>query len=190
MKTLRTYAKEHCIGYRAAWNRFNAGKIEGAVKNSLGHILVPDDTERDAYTVVYARVSSSENRGNLDSQADRLCAFSAARGWKVSEVVKECGSGLNDRRRKLGRVMSNPFVTRIVVEHRDRLTRFGFEYLKHWADLRGCELVVINETDGSRDDLMQDFVALVTSFAARLYGLRRSRRRTETIIEELSKADD
>lgn len=190
MKKLSTYAKEHGIGYRAAWNRFKAGRIEGAAQDSFGRVLVPDDHGKDAYTVCYARVSSSENRSNLDSQAERLCAFASANGWKIHEVVKECGSGLNDRRRKLGKVLSNPRVTRLVVEHRDRLTRFGFEYLKQWAALRGCEIVVINEADGSRDDLMQDFVALVTSFAARLYGLRRNRRRTEKIIEELSKSDD
>lgn len=187
MKTLRTYAKEHGIKYRAAWNRFKEGKIEGAFRDEFGKILIPDNSRREPYVVCYARVSSSENKVNLESQAERLVAFANANGWVVKEVVKECGSGLNDSRRKLARVLNNPVVTRIVVEHKDRLTRFGFEYLKQWMEMRGCEIVIINEMVNDKADLMQDFVSLVTSFTARLYGLRRSRRRTEKLIEELKK---
>ena len=82
--------------------------------------------------------------------------------------------------------VSDPTVARIVVEHKDRLTRFGFNYIK---SLFPGEIVVINEVKEDRDDLMGDFVAIITSFCARLYGLRRNRRRTEKIIEELSKPE-
>lgn len=185
MKTLRDYAKEHGIGYRAAWNRFNAGKIPNAAKDEFGRILIPDDVSREFRVVCYARVSSSENKDNLERQAERLVAYANASGLKVNEVVKEIGSGLNDRRRKLLRVLNNPVTTHIIVEHRDRLTRFGFEYLSQWMKTRGCQIVVINEAANDRDDLMQDFVSLVTSFTARLYGLRRSKRKTEKLIKEL-----
>jgi predicted site-specific integrase-resolvase len=188
MKTLRTYAKEHGIRYRAAWNRFNLGKIDGAFRDNLGHILIPEDSKREPYVVCYARVSSSENKHNLDSQMDRLVAFANAKGYVVRESVKECGSGLNDTRRKLQRILNNPLVTHIIVEHKDRLTRFGFSYLEQWMQMRGCQITVINVQANDRDDLMQDFVSLVTSFTARLYGLRRSHRQTETIIKELTKA--
>jgi len=187
MKTLRTYAKEHGIKYRAAWNRFKKGKIEGAFVDEFGKILIPENSKLEPYVVCYARVSSSENKQNLNSQADRLVSFSNAKGWIVKEVVKECGSGLNDRRRKLARVLNNPVVTKIVVEHKDRLTRFGFEYLRQWLEMRGCEIVIINEVADDKADLMQDFVSLVTSFTARLYGLRRNRRRTEKLIAEMKK---
>jgi predicted site-specific integrase-resolvase len=189
MKTLKQYAREHGIQYRTAWNRFKLGKIEGVFKDEFGRILMPEDSHREPHVVCYARVSSSENKPNLESQADRLVAFSNARGWVVKEVVKECGSGLNDSRRKLAKVLNNPVVTRIVVEHKDRLTRFGFEYLRQWMAMRGCEIVVINEVADDKADLMQDFVSLVTSFTARLYGLRRSKRRTEKLIEELKNAE-
>lgn len=190
MKTLRDYAKEHGIKYRAAWNRFKLGKIEGAFKDEFGAILLPEDSHRKPYTVCYARVSSSENKTNLDSQMDRLIAFSNAKGWQIKEAVKECGSGLNDQRKKLMKLLNNPIVTRIVVEHKDRLTRFGFNYLESWMKMRGCEIIVINESTNDRDDLMQDFVSLVTSFTARLYGLRRSRRKTEKLIKDLEAEDD
>lgn len=189
MKTLRDYAKDHGVGYRAAWNRFNAGKIPGAIKDEFGRILIPETTSRELHVICYARVSSSENKDNLERQAERLVSYANASGMKVKEVIKEIGSGLNDRRRKLLKLLNNPLVTHIVVEHRDRLTRFGFEYLSQWMKTRGCQIVVINEAANDRDDLMQDFVALVTSFTARLYGLRRSRRRTEQLIKELEPRD-
>ena len=187
MKTLKQYAKEHGIQYRAAWNRFKLGKIEGAIKDEFGKVLMPEDTSREPYVVCYARVSSSENKKNLDSQLERLVVFANAKGYIVREAVKECGSGLNDTRRKLLRVLNNPVVTRVIVEHKDRLTRFGYTYLEQWMKMRGCVIEIINESANDRDDLMQDFVSLVTSFTARLYGLRRSKRRTEKIIEELKK---
>ena len=71
-----------------------------------------------------------------------------------------------------------------MVEHKDRLTRFGFNYLKQ---LWNVEIVVVNEVAEDEKDLMQDFVSLVTSFCARLYGKRRTKRNTEKIIEELTK---
>ena len=77
-------------------------------------------------------------------------------------------------------------VTRIVVEHKDRLTRFGFNYIK---DLWHGEIVMINEVVEDESDLMQDFVSLVTSFTARLYGRRRSKRQTEKLIEQLQNDD-
>lgn len=188
MKTLKDYANEHGIKYRAAWNRFRAGKIPSAFKDEFGKILIPEDVpDRKSKVVCYARVSSSENRNNLESQADRLVKYSNAVGLGVNCVVKEIGSGLNDRRRKLNSILQDPEVTHIIVEHKDRLTRFGFEYLRILASFRGITLVIINEVENDRDDLMLDFVSLVTSFCARLYGLRRSKRCTEKLIKELEK---
>ena len=137
-------------------------------------------------TVVYARVSSSENKTNLVAQSTRVQDFCAAKGWVVSVVVEECGSGLNDERKKLRKLLLDDSITRIVVEHKDRLTRFGFNYIR---DLWQGEIVVINEVVEDEQDLMQDFVSLVTSFTARLYGRRRSRRQTEKLIEQLKNDD-
>lgn len=185
MKTLKEYGKENRIHYRTAWNHFKEGKIPGAFKNEYGKILIPDENIKPEYTVCYTRVSSSENRKNLDSQAERLCAYCAAKGYKVKEVIKECASGLNDSRPKLEKLLKNSDVTRIVIEHKDRLTRFGFNYIKLFKESQGCQLEIINESANDRDELMQDFVSLVTCFTARLYGLRRSKRKTEKLIREL-----
>lgn len=181
---LSEYAKANNIGYRAAWNRFKSGKIPGAHKDKFGSItIIKKDTRKDK-TVVYARVSSSENKSNLKSQSERIQHFCAAKGWVVDKAVEECGSGLNDTRRLLLTLLRDKTITRVVVEHKDRLTRFGFNYLKELAHF---EIVVINEVAEDEKDLMQDFVSLVTSFTARLYGRRRTKKATEKLIKELEK---
>lgn len=177
------YASLVGVSVRTLKRRIKEGTLK-VEKTSTGRVMVPMDTLKDEYTVVYARVSSSENKSNLESQSKRLQDFCAAKGWSVKEVIEEIGSGLNDDRRKLSKLFSNHKVTRVVVEHKDRLTRFGFNYLKK---LWNVEIVVVNEVLEDEKDLMQDFVSLVTSFCARLYGKRRTRRNTEKIIEELTK---
>lgn len=183
MIKLSQYAALNGVTYRTAWNRYKLGKIPNAKLDSTGHVVI-DDSKPSVHekTAVYARVSSSENKSNLVSQSKRVQEFCAAKGWVVSAVVEECGSGLNDSRQKLLKLITDPTVTRIVVEHKDRLTRFGYNYI---SALWKGELVVINEIAEDEKDLMQDFVSLVTSFTARLYGRRRSKRNTERLIKEL-----
>ena len=187
MKTLSQYAIDHGIKYRAAWNRYKAGKIPGAFKDQFSKVLIKEDLpDRPLKIACYARVSSSQNKNNLEKQAERIMQFANAAGYQVHIVVKEIGSGLNDTRPKLIKLLNDVELTHIIVEHKDRLTRFGFNYLQKWMASRQCEIIVVNNVDTDKDDLMQDFVSLVTSFAARLYGLRRSKRKTEQIIKSLS----
>lgn len=179
---LSQYAKMKDICYRTAWNHFKDGKIKGAFVDENGSIHVNEIDERVEKIVTYARVSSSENKQNLLSQSKRVQDFCSAKGWIVNDVIEECASGLNDSRKKLMLLLKDKTVTKIVVEHKDRLTRFGFNYLKA---LGHFEIVVINEVVEDENDLMQDFVSLVTSFTARLYGKRRTKRATERLIKEL-----
>ena len=183
---LSEWAKQNSYTYRGAFGLFQKGKIEGAKQLASGSILVevPEkSSEKVEHTVVYSRVSSSQNKLNLETQADRVSQFCSAKGWTVHEIVKECASGLNDKRPKLARIFKERKATRLVVEHKDRLTRFGFNFIKTLYP--ECEIVVINEVTEDKADLMQDFVSLITCFTARIYGLRRSRRKTEEIIEGL-----
>ena|SRR3989337_2870173 len=190
MKTLKEYAKEHGIKYRAAWNRYKAGKITGAYQDEFGKIHLPEEEVREEYVVCYARVSSAENKKNLDSQAERLASYCAAKGYIVKQIIKECASGLNDKRPKLAALLQNPDVTCIVVEHSDRLTRFGLNYIQLFMESKGCRIEIINQAANDKEDLMQDFVSLVTCFTARLYGLRRSKRKTEKLIKALENEDN
>ena len=186
---LSEYAKKNSISYRTAWRHYKLGLIPNAKQLSTGTIVVEDDTNitTKEYTVIYARVSSSENRTNLDSQAKRLEQFCLAKGWIINEVVKECASGLNDSRPKLIKILTEKKATRLVVEHKDRLTRFGFNYIKILYP--ECEIVVVNEVE-NKEDLFEDFVSLVTSFCARIYGRRRSKRKTEELIKKLEEVEE
>ena len=100
---LSEYAKRHDIQYRAAWNRYKAGRIPGAYQDEMGAIIVPDDTkasERDA--VIYARVSDpSKRKTQLPAQQKRMEDWAVANGYRVVASVAEVGSGVNDKRRKL-----------------------------------------------------------------------------------------
>jgi predicted site-specific integrase-resolvase len=193
MRKLRDYAREHGVTCRTAYNHFKRGLITRAYQLPTGTIVIPDDVRlehsRPEYAVTYARVSSSENKDNLERQSQRLRDFCAAKGWVVKENIQEVGSGVNDSRKKLCRVLKEGQATRLVVEHKDRLTRFGFNYLRMLCDKTGCEVVVVNEAEGEREDLVGDFAAIITSFCARLYGQRRNKRRTERLIKELQEKE-
>jgi len=185
---LSQWAKKVGLTYRGAYNLYKNGHIPGAYQLSTGTIIIPEaekQTHKPEWNVVYARVSSEEFRPNLESQALRVSQFCTAKGWVVHQIVKECASGLNDHRPALQKILTEKKATRLLVEHKDRLTRFGFEYIKTlWPE---CSIVVINEVKEDEADLMADFVSLVTSFCARLYGKRRSKRHTLKLIRELQK---
>jgi predicted site-specific integrase-resolvase len=158
-----------------------------------GTIVIEIDEKQEAkedVVVLYARVSSSENKSNLDSQLNRLRDYAAARGYKISKEVKEIGSGLNDTRPQLEKVLKSDDWNIILVEHKDRFSRFGVNYINILLEKQGKKVEIINEVTDDKADLMEDFVSLVTSFCARLYGLRRSKRKTEKIIAELKREED
>ena len=124
------------------------GLIPNAKKLPTGTMVVEEKGSEilaEEYTIIYARVSSSENKSNLGSQAKRLAQFCLAKGWVINEIVKECASGLNDNRPKLIKILTEKKATRLVVEHKDRLTRFGFNYIKILYP--ECEIVVVNEVE-------------------------------------------
>ncbi|GBC62849.1 resolvase [Desulfonema ishimotonii] len=189
---LSHWAKKTGITYKTAWNLFKQGKIPGAYQLESGTIIVPDSFEekkKGEYVVCYARVSSSQNKNNLVKQAERLTAYANAKGWQVRDVIKEVGSGLNDKRPKFIKMISSGRPTKIIVEHSDRLTRFGFSFLSVLLEKQGCAIEVINGTEDDTQDLMQDFISVITSFCARIYGIRRCKKKTEKIIRELENED-
>ena len=186
---LSEYAKRNSISYQTAWLHYKQGLIPNARQLPTGTVVVDEvsNTNKEEYTIVYARVSSSENKSNLNTQADRLVQYCVANGWTVNEIVKECASGLNDERPKLCKILKDRKATRLVVEHKDRLTRFGFNYIKTLFDT--CDIVIVNECEDNQD-LFEDFVSLVNSFCVRIYGKRGTKRKTEQIIQALEKEDD
>ena len=184
------YAKKYNVTYRTVWSWVHSGKLK-TVTTDTGRIIILEDEDKQVNDAVaiYARVSSSENKDNLKRQRERLENYCAAKGYKIIRTVEEIGSGLNDNRKKLESLIMDESIKKIVVEHSDRFSRFGMNYIAKLMKLQGREIEAINEQDNDRDDLMQDFVSIVTSFCARLYGQRRNKRKTERIIEELSKGE-
>ncbi len=100
-------------------------------------------------------------------------------------MVCEVGSGLNDNRKKLESLLKDASITKIVVEHSDRFSRFGMNYIVQLLELQGRTIEIINKQENNKDDLMQDFVSIITSFTARLYGQRRTKRKTELLIKAI-----
>ena len=185
---LSDYAKQTGISYQTAWRMWKRGELN-AYQLSTGTIIVKTDDSNsltEAIACIYARVSSAENKSNLDAQANRLTDYAIAKGYRVYKVVKEVGSGLNDNRKQLAKILVDDNYNILIVEHKDRLARFGLNYMKILLEKTGKRLEVVNEADNGKDELMQDLVSIITSFCARLYGLRRSKRKTEKIIEELT----
>lgn len=191
---LSKYAKMNGISYMSAYRYFNNGLIKG-VKLKTGTILIDIDEEgnenitKNTRVVLYTRVSSSENKTNLDTQLDRLRSFAVAKGYTIVKEIKEIGSGLNDKRPKLAEILKEDNWDVIIVEHKDRLARFGLNYLELLLNKQNKKIEVINECLNEKEDLMTDFVSIITSFCSRLYGLRRNKRRTEQIIKELTTND-
>ena len=127
---------------------------------------------------MYALVSSVDQKNDLERQLERLKAYAAAHGYQVTRTVSEIGSGLNDQRPKFLKLLTGPTIGVIVVEYQDRGTRFGFPSIEQLLAMQGRRLEVVFPKD-TDDDLVHNFVSIITSMAARMYGRRKSRRKAE-----------
>jgi putative resolvase len=179
---LAAWARANGIHPQTAYRWFRQGTMPVPARRlPSGTILVQvpgsdHDGGLDQRAVLYARVSTHDQRGELDRQVTRLSGWATTQGVTVAEVVTEVGSGLDGRRPKLRRVLADPRAAMIVVEHRDRLARFGVEQLEAALSAQGRRLVMIDPGETS-DDLVGDMVEVLTSFCARLYGRRGARNR-------------
>lgn len=142
----------------------------------------PVVTAIDGGVALYARVSSNDQKADLDRQLARLSEFAASKRLRVIEVVKEIGSGLNGHRRAMLKILRNPLVHTVLVEHRDRLMRFGIEYVEAALAAQGRTLMVI-EPDEMKDDIVRDLHEVIVSLCARLYGKRSAKTRAKRAIE-------
>ena len=145
---------------------------------------------RPQKVAVSARVSSAENRKSLDRQVERVSAFCAAKGWQGAQVVKECGSGLNDQRPQFLPLLADSSISHIMVEHKDRCSRFGVASIQTVLKAHGRELVIVNEVEEGQHDVLQDVVAIIPSCCARLYGRRRARRTKTQLLAALEEDEE
>jgi predicted site-specific integrase-resolvase len=136
---LSEWARQNGITYKTAWNWWPAGKLPVPARQMpTGTILVEAGERKEAGAVLYARVSSADQQAELDRQVARLAAFARENGMRVARVVAEVGSGLDGHRKGLLAVLRSPDYGAVVVEHRDRLARFGSEYIEAALAAPGC----------------------------------------------------
>ena len=191
---LSQYAKKAGISYKTAWRWYKAGTLD-AYQTPTGMVVVRDpQVERDltGRIALYARVSSADQKSDLERQVQRLRDYAAARGYQVAKEVTEIASGLNDSRPKFLKLLADPTIGTIIVEHRDRSTRFGWNYITTLMQAHGRRMEAVFP-DETKDDLVNDFVSIITSMAARIYGRRGSKRRAERIkqcVEQVMKSED
>lgn len=131
---------------------------------------------------LYARVSSHDQKDDLARQTARLTAWATKAGHRVVRIEAEVGSGMNGTRTKARRLLSDPEVTVVVVEHRDRLGRMNTELVEAALSASGRRLIVLDDGE-VEDDLVRDITEVLTSFCARLYGHRSAKNRAKRALE-------
>lgn len=189
---LSQWARKNNVHYKTAYRLFHEGKLPvKATQWPTGTIMVSDDVNTQLPVVtgplkiaIYARVSSSDQATDLDRQVARLCTFAATKSYQVNTVVCEIASGMNANRPKLLKLLADSSHQAILVEHTDRLTRFGAPLIEATLKAQGRKLLVMdtNETSQVGDDLVIDMIDIMTSFCARLYGRRSAKNRAERAL--------
>jgi len=185
---LSDWAKLQGISYLTAYKWFKSGKIPNAKQYDTGTILISLEKENisdNNSCVIYCRVSNQSRKKELEYQVQRCEDFARSKGLSVNKIYKEVASGMNDKRRELLKMIdSNPKI--IIVENKDRLTRFGFNFLEKLLSKLDCKIIVINYDKEDEVDLIKDLVSIITSFCCRLYGLRRSKNKINKIKKILN----
>lgn len=184
---LSQWAEENHIQYGTALRWFHNGNLPlPAEQLPSGTILVYPERKVNTFlkNIVYARVSNATKKTDLASQESLCQQFCVSKGWEIHKSYREIASGMNDNRPKLNHILDMDKV-RLIVLHKDRLSRFGFRYIEHCVKAKGGEIVVINPEHTDEHDLMKDFVAIITSFCCRLYGARRGQAKALRMKESL-----
>ena len=180
---LSDWAKKQGISYMTAYRWFKANKLPVQAYQAQSSTIIVTETTPKTTTekvVVYCRVSNQSRKAELQYQIKRCEDFCIANGWVITKTYHEVASGMNDARKQFWKMLdSNP--TKIVIENKDRLTRFGFNYLEQLLKKQNCEIVVINTSTTDEQDLIKDLVSIITSFCCSLYGLRRSKNKVSQI---------
>jgi predicted site-specific integrase-resolvase len=188
---LAAWAERSGVARVTAYRWFRAGLLAVPARK-MGWLILVDDpfvpAEPRSRTAVYARVSWAGQKAELDRQVARVTAWATTQQIPVDKVVTEVGSALNGHRRKFLALLRDPAVTRIVVEHRDRLCRFGSEYVQAELAAQGRELVVVDSSEVDVD-LVGDTTEILTSTCARWYGKRAAQNRARGAITAAA-ADD
>ena len=186
---LAAWAKENGVARQTATRWFRSGVLPvDARQLSTGTVLVEERPLRDRTGVaLFARVSSSDRRSDLDRQLARLTEAVTTAGLAPTRAVSEVGGGLNGNRSKLKAILRDASLSVIVVEHRDRLGRLGVVYLEAALSAQGRQLIVVDDAEVD-DDLVRDMVEVLTGCCARVYRRGSAKRRAQAAIDAASRA--
>jgi predicted site-specific integrase-resolvase len=184
---LKQWAERQGVSYATARRWFAAGTLPVQARRVGGLVLVGETPGpgNAGIAAVYARVSSADQKADLDRQVARVTAWATGQGITVGRVVTETGSALNGKRRKFIALLRDPSVTTIVVEHRDRFARFGAEYVEAALAASGRGLLVVDQAEVD-DDLVRE---ILTSLCARLYGRRAAADRAARAVAAAAAGD-
>ena len=142
--------------------------------------------DKKRLNLVYCRVSSANQRDDLKSQQLAMEQFCLAKGLAIDEYLYEIGGGMNFKRPIFLDIMKkieNEEVETLVIAHKDRLCRFGFEFFEHFAKEHGCNLIVVNQPSLSpQEEVVEDMFSVVNIFSSRLDGLRKYKKEIKEII--------
>jgi len=186
---LADWARAQGIDYKTAYRWFRSGILPvPAEQLPTGTILVHSPGRALAGVALYARVSDEGQKADLERQLGRLAEFSSQQGLSVDQSVVEVGSGFAGDRAKLLKLLADPSVSTIVVEHRDRLTRFGAEYIEAALAACGRKLIVVDPTE-RKGDLVADLVEVLVAFCGRRYGRKASKDRVAKAVAALEAED-
>jgi predicted site-specific integrase-resolvase len=156
---------------------------ESDVRKALG-LEKPDVKKK---TVVYCRVSSQGQLPDLKSQVSAMRQFCLGAGIAVDEWIEEVGGGMNFKRKKFLSIfdrIEQGEISKLIVAHKDRLVRFGFDFFEIFAQKHGCEMVIVNQEQLSpQQEMVEDLMAIVHCFSSRLYGLRNYKKKIREVIE-------
>jgi len=188
---LKEWAASQGVSYATARRWYFAGRLPVPAYQA-GRLIVigePVPAAPAGATVVYARVSSADQRPDLDRQVARVTEWATGQNMSVDRVVAEVGSALNGNRPEFLGLLRDPKVSTIVVEHRDRFARFGAEYVEAALAASGRRLLVVDpaEVDG---DLVRDVTEILTSLCARRYGRRAAANRAARAVAAATAAED
>jgi len=188
---LSDYAKHFGVTYRTAWNRYKAGLIPGSYVTEKGSVYLPESSIAiskpcNDKCYIYCRVSSQKQKEDLKRQITRVQEFANSNGYVVSKIFSEVASGINDSRKELIKILQDVTWSVLIIENKDRLTRFGFNYIKQLCSINGKQIIVMNETTDEKTDIMQDLVSIIYSFSAKIYGLRKAKHKQQQILKCLN----
>ena len=194
---LPEYARRMGITPKQAWVMYRNGTLPHKAEKISTRLIIVDvpadfgldkEVDKPKKTAVYSRVSSQKQEDDLQMQTARLLRYAAENHIHIDKIVEEIASGMNGNRRKLNKLLADSDYD-IIIEHRDRLSRFGFEALEAALSAQNRKVIVIEDVE-IEDDLVRDMTEVLTSFCARLYGKRGARNRAKQALKKAAELEE